>query len=276
MAGPRHSVRFASQPGPGPARATRPAAILPAVDPSDAPYYGADLALVHHRGFGSHADACAPGILALLEPVRAISGIVLEVGCGSGHLTRHLVAAGHRVIATDASPGMLDLVRGSVPGTEEVRQVVLPDDPLPAADAVVSVGHVLNYLPDEAAIEQALVALAEALRPSGILAIDLCDVRWAEEHADEQALGRAGDDWALVSESSVPRPGRYVRDITVFVRTGHGSWRRSRERHVNVLVDTSTVPRVLDRHGVTAAVQPAFGEHTLPAGLVAITGARGT
>lgn len=28
--------------------------------------------------------------------------------------------------------------------------------PLPPADAVVSVGHVLNYLPDEAAIDQAL------------------------------------------------------------------------------------------------------------------------
>ena len=36
----------------------------------DTPYYRRDLALVHHLGFGLHADECAPGILELLRPVR--------------------------------------------------------------------------------------------------------------------------------------------------------------------------------------------------------------
>lgn len=35
---------------------------------------------------------------------------MLELGTGSGHLTRHLLAAGHRVIAADASPAMPDLL----------------------------------------------------------------------------------------------------------------------------------------------------------------------
>lgn len=60
------------------------------------PYYRRDLALVHHRGFGFHAEACAPGILKLLEPVRQRDGLVLELGCGSGLLTKELVDAGHR------------------------------------------------------------------------------------------------------------------------------------------------------------------------------------
>ena len=66
------------------------------------PYYQRDLAFIHDRGFGLHGDRCAPGILDLLAPVRG--GLVLELGCGSGALTRHLLAAGLRVIATDASP----------------------------------------------------------------------------------------------------------------------------------------------------------------------------
>src|SRR5919109_4606241 len=110
--------------------------------PPEAPYYQPDLALVHHLGFGFHADACAPGILALLEPVRERSGLVLEVGCGSGLLTRHLIEAGHRVIATDASRAMVDLAKDYTEGAEDVRVLVLPDDPLPEADAIVSVGHV--------------------------------------------------------------------------------------------------------------------------------------
>ncbi|MDQ3210654.1 MAG: class I SAM-dependent methyltransferase [Actinomycetota bacterium] len=52
------------------------------------------------------------GILRLLEPVREREGLVVELGCGSGLLTRHLLDAGHRVIATDASPSMLDLAHG--------------------------------------------------------------------------------------------------------------------------------------------------------------------
>ena len=78
------------------------------------PYYRSDLALVHRRGFGFHADMCAPGILALLEPVRARGGLVLEVGCGSGLLTRYLVDAGHRVLATDASPALAGVTIVSV------------------------------------------------------------------------------------------------------------------------------------------------------------------
>lgn len=94
------------------------------------PYYRRDLALVHHRGYGFHADRCAPGILTLLEPVLARRGLVLELGCGA--LTRYLVDAGHRVIATDASPAMVDLARDTVGGeVEDVRQLVLPDGPPP-------------------------------------------------------------------------------------------------------------------------------------------------
>ncbi len=149
-----------------------------------APYYGPDLARVHHLGFGFHADACAPGILALLEPVRERGGLVVELGCGSGLLTRRLVDAGHRVIATDASPSMLELAREHAPGTEDTRLLVLPDDPIPAADAIVSVGHVLNYLPDRDSIERALVSAAKSLSPGGLLAVDLCDLEWGEMRRD--------------------------------------------------------------------------------------------
>ena len=39
---------------------------------------------------------------------------------------------------------MLELARLHAPNVEDLRLLSLPDDPIPAADAIVSVGHVLN------------------------------------------------------------------------------------------------------------------------------------
>ena len=235
-------------------------------------YYQHDLALIHARGFGEYADRCAPGLLDLLAPVRG--GLVLELGCGAGAMTRHLLAAGHRVIATDASAAMVELARAALGADVDVRQLVLPDDPLPAADAIVSVGHAISYLPNAAAVDRALVAMAGALRPGGVLALDVCDLELGRIRAGELPVGRAGPDWAVIAEFSAPAPDRVVRDITTFVPDGAGAWRRGRERHEYVLVDTSLIPVLLASCGVTATVASAFGTAELPPGLRAVTGVR--
>lgn len=234
-------------------------------------YYRRPLALAHDLGFGFHAELCAPGILELLEPVRMRGGLVVELGCGSGALTRHLLEAGHRVLATDASPAMLDLARENLPGAE-VERLVLPDDPIPEADAIVSVGHVLNYLPDERALSTALVAVATALRPRGLLALDLCDLEYGQVRRDERPAGWADENWALVTEFSSPTPARFVRQMAIFTRSPDGSWQRDDERHENVLIDTSLVPLVLAEGHVEAAVRRSFGREQLPTGLRAVMG----
>lgn len=237
------------------------------------PYYRHDLAVVHHRGFAFHAAACAPGIVEILAEVRERRGLVLELGCGTGLLTRELIAAGHRVIATDASPAMLAIARDTLgAAAEDVRLLTLPDDPLPAANAIVAIGHPLNYLPDAGALDRALVAIAGALEPGGVVALDLCDLEWGAARRGLESAGRVGPNWAIVTEYSMPTHDRFVRDMTTFVLDADGSWRRDGEHHENVLVDTAGVPSLLRRHGVEATVGDAFGAETLPPGLHVIVG----
>ena len=236
-------------------------------------YYQSDLALVHALGYGQHADNCAPGVLGLLAPV--LGGLVLEVGCGAGALTRHLLAAGHPVIATDPAPALLEQAPASLGAGADLRPLVLPEDPLPAADAIVSVGHVLNYLPSTAAIDRALVAMAGALRPGGVLAFDICDLEHGRMRAGEATFGRVDRDFAIITEFSAPAPEVFVRDITTFVPDGAGAWRRGHEHHENVLVDTAAIPGRLAQHGVTATVRASFGSESLAPGLRTVIGWRG-
>jgi len=233
------------------------------------PYYQRDLALVHHLGFGFHADMCAPGVLALLEPYR--EGTLLEFGCGSGLLTRYLVDAGHKVIATDASPAMLELAREHAAGAHDFRLLALPDDPLPEVDAIVGIGHPISYLDTEDDIWKALINIAQASR---FFALDICDLEWGTQSIRKNDFAKVGDDYAIFTRYSQPPPNKFRRDMTTFLRNDDGSWRRDEERHDNVLVDTEVIPALLEPYGVTATVKDSFGSEDLPAGLKVVVGER--
>jgi hypothetical protein len=169
---------------------------------------------------------------------------------------------------------MVALAREVVGDAAEVQPLVLPEDPIPAADAIVSVGHVLNYLPDRPALERALAAAARALRPEGVLTLDLCDLEWGKVRRAAPNYSALGEEWAIITRFSTPTPDRFVRNLTTFVRNDDATWRRADERHENILIDTQLVPELLRREGVEASVQPAFGGEDLPPGLRAIVGRR--
>lgn len=235
-------------------------------------YYRDDLSRIHQLGFGFHSGRCASGILAAIAPIRDRNGLVLELGCGGGHLTGYLLEAGHRVIATDASLSMLAIAREVLKGAESIQQLILPEDPLPEADAIVTIGHVLNYLEDEAAVQRALLSMARALRPGGILVIDMQDLEWGRQYCKMPNQTRVTDDWVLISEFSVPDPTRFIRRHISFIRDDGNKWRRDEEIHKNVLMDTATIPAYLSEHGIVACLGNAFGEEELPIGLVTIIG----
>jgi len=169
---------------------------------------------------------------------------------------------------------MLALARQYAPDAHDIRRLCLPDDDIPRADAIVSVGHVLSYLDDEESIDRAVVALAGALRPGGVLALDLCDLAYGHARRLAPAQARRTDQWVIVTEFSAPEPHRFVRVMTTFVKNTDGSWRRDDETHENVLVDTSRLPALLAAHGVDASVVSGFGTEELPGGLVVVLGRR--
>lgn len=247
------------------------------------PYYQPDLAWVHQAGYSQHVERVARGILRLLrEAGLPAGGRVLDVGCGSGALARKLVDAGYTVHGIDASPAMIDLARTHAPAAS-FDVVALPTrrtpgtrGALPNADAVISTGHVLNYLDSRDDIAQALTELAEAVndRAGAMLAIDLMTERFANRSDATRIHARVEDDWTIVTRFSRPEPYRFDRAITVFRRAGD-LWRRSDEAHHNVTFETDAAARILRDRGLEPRVREAFGDESLPEGLVVVVGVRG-
>jgi SAM-dependent methyltransferase len=100
-------------------------------------------------------------------PRRQATLDVLDLGAGTGKLTRTMVAAGHRVTAVDPSEDMLAVLAGSLP---QVRTVVGVAEQLPLADGgfdVVTVAQAWHWLDQAAAAGEC----ARVLRPGGLLAI---------------------------------------------------------------------------------------------------------
>jgi SAM-dependent methyltransferase len=139
------------------------------------------------------AKYAADGRLAgrLVQLTRAVSelavpgGELLDLGCASGELARHLAASGYQVTGCDIAPAMLrEAAKADV--RRAVRWVLLEPcwQALPFAegslDAVVS-ASVLEYVPDPGAV---LAECARVLRPGGVLICTVPDVthpvRWLE------------------------------------------------------------------------------------------------
>ena len=243
--------------------------------------YRPELAWVHHVGHGDLAEHAAPGLAAVLRTAGLSAGArVLDVGCGSGRLARRLCESGFEVVGVDASPAMVELARTHAPHARfEVlaiptgRHAGAPAG-LPVCDAVVSTGHVLNYLASPEAIVSALAELAGCVRRGGVLALDLMTERFARRHDRCAPHVRIEDDWVVVTRDSRPRPLLLVRDITVFRRSGNG-WQRSDEQHRNVTFEPERAREVLRAHGVEAEERTSFGEKRSLDGLVVLVGRRG-
>ncbi|MEV4620330.1 class I SAM-dependent methyltransferase [Asanoa sp. NPDC049573] len=104
---------------------------------------------------------------ALLDVLLELSpGIVADVGCGPGHVTRYLAARHRAVVGVDLSPAMVEIARGAAPGLSfEVGSML----DLPVADdawsGIVAFYSIIHLTPAERA--SAFRSFARVLAPGG-------------------------------------------------------------------------------------------------------------
>jgi ubiquinone/menaquinone biosynthesis C-methylase UbiE len=140
--------------------------------------------------YAKHADAydelvaaedCDGNLLPALERLIPVAGRrVVEVGAGTGRVTRLLARAGATVMATERSPAMLAVAQQRLGVQPNVSWYVASAEALPVetgwADAGVVgwvFGHFREWMPSgwEAELTRALAELSRVVRRGGVVVI---------------------------------------------------------------------------------------------------------
>jgi SAM-dependent methyltransferase len=215
--------------------------------------YRDDLAWIHHAGFSEFAESAAPWILSLLAKR---TGLVVDIGCGSGVLARALTNAGHEVLGIDASPSMIALARTTAP---RARFEVGPFESvsIPQCAAITAIGEVLNY----GTFDGVRAFFANAAQATDLLIFDIAE-RGSYPAHDEVRVG--GDDWSVIAIKDSDGM-RLTRRVLTFRQFGEET-RRDEEVHEMELYDRDEIVAALNECGFTVRVRRSYGANRLPKG----------
>jgi SAM-dependent methyltransferase len=223
--------------------------------------YAEDLAYIHDTGFTSFARKAAPGLLRLLRQNGIRSGLVVDVGCGSGVWARELTERGYEVLGIDISASMIRLARRHAPSAKFMVGSFLGAD-LPPCDAVTSMGECVNYAFDLTSGKHGLTQFFhrayQALRPGGILVFDIVEPGLVP-HLGPQRRFLEGPDWAILLDVREDRRRNVLtRQIVSFRRIGN-LYRRDEETHELHLYSASKLLAELNRIGFEARLLRGYG-----------------
>jgi SAM-dependent methyltransferase len=228
--------------------------------------YRHDLAQIHDAGYSECAVAAVPAILRLLQKQQLATGLIVELGCGSGWTAQGLTEAGYDVIAIDQSPALIDLARTRAPKAR-FHTGSLFDFDIPNCHCVLSIGECCNYLFDRRDPAGRLRLLFErvyhALIPGGLFVFDLAEPGQVQPGSIVQTFTE-GDGWTVLVEKQEDTATNVLsRRIVSFRREGD-LYRREEEIHHLRLYPPQEVATALRTIGFQAQVKQAYGQYELP------------
>lgn len=201
-----------------------------------------------------YEDWCAY-LTGLLRDYGCREGLVLELGCGTGALTRLLAQAGYDMIGLDSSPDMLSIARErqAEEGTEilYLQQDMREFELYGTVRAIVSVCDCMNYLMEYEELVQVLRLADNYLDPGGVFVFDMNTVYKYREILGEQTIGENREEGSFLWENYFDEEqGINEYDLTLFVREKDGRYRKFEETHFQRAYEVEDVKRAIQEAGM--------------------------
>ena len=160
-------------------------------------------------------------LLSVLKEYGIHSGVICDLGCGTGKMTRLLAKAGYDMIGVDLSEDMLAIASGqNEEGILYLCQDMCELELYGTAKAMVSVCDSINYLLEEDEIVWTLQSVNRYLEPGGIFIFDFNTV-----YKYETVLG----DTTICENREEEQMNEY--DLTLFIREEEQLYRKFEETH---------------------------------------------
>lgn len=195
-------------------------------------------------------------VIDLLKTDGIEEGLVLDLGCGTGKMTRLLAQAGYDMIGVDNSEEMLQIANEAEQGQAQKRILYLLQDMREfelygTVRAVISVCDSMNYITGEEELGQVFSLVNNYLDPGGLFLFDMNTVYKYKELLGETTISENREEGSFIWENYFDEEDNINEyDLTLFIREKEDLYRRFQETHYQRAYDLETVKRLLEQAGL--------------------------
>ncbi len=227
-------------------------------------FYNQDLAYIHQVGFDQFSKNAGAELIKIFKKNGIDSGLVIDLGCGTGHWANILLDEGYSVFGIDISVEMIRLARETAPRGEFLAASIY-DVELRRCAAVTSLGEVMNYCaggePTLNRVEKLIQKITASLHKGGIFAFDM--IVEPENEAMQYRTWNKGADWTVLTEvSETPSKNELIREITIFRKMSE-QYRRTGETHRVRTLNREKIIRLLEKNGFAVSTSVSYGNYPL-------------
>lgn len=216
-----------------------------------------DFALVYDTLMGHIPyDEWADYIDGILKQHGIDKGLVLELGCGTGSMTRRMAARGYDMIGIDISEDMLSLARQRSEGKDDGILYLCQDmrefELYGTVAAVFCVCDSINYMLTQEDLSKVFRLVANYLDPGGLFIFDMDTVYLYENILGDNTSIMCHETGDFIWENNY-YPEEMINEVnlTIFLKQENSLYRKHQESHVRRAYNLETVKRLLDEAGLS-------------------------
>ncbi|HIZ66317.1 MAG TPA: class I SAM-dependent methyltransferase [Candidatus Blautia pullicola] len=196
-------------------------------------------------------------LTGLLRENGVKEGLVLELGCGTGNMTRLLSQAGYDMIGVDNSMDMLEIAMEKQEGREDILyllQDMREFELYGTVAAVVSVCDSMNYITEEEDLLEVFRLVNNYLDPGGLFIFDLNTEYKYKEILGESTIAENRKDASFIWDNYYDEEEKINQyDLALFIpedREGEILYRKYEETHFQRAYSLQEIKELLEEAGM--------------------------
>lgn len=195
-------------------------------------------------------------LIDLLKEHGVEDGLVLDLGCGTGKMTRLLEKAGYDMVGIDYSEEMLGIAREQQFEDADSSILYLLQDMRGleldgTVRAVVSICDSMNYILEDEELEQVFRAVNRYLDPKGMFIFDLNTLYKYRDLLGETTISENREEGSFIWDNYFDEEEMVNEyDLTLFIREKEDLYRKYEEAHFQRAYTLERVKELLEKAGM--------------------------